>query len=167
PLTGLGNRRLAEQTLNDAVRHVEARGGAVCFLMITVNNYADLLSSYDEKIANELIVAVSERIENLVRPMDVTTYFAPATFGLVLVQPSINQCTAECYQRIFDGVRLKSYKTSVGFQSANIAMSICASHAETGAPDPEKMISVAASNLEMASTKQSIIVEHLADQING
>ena len=32
------------------------------------------------------------------------------------MQPSIEQCTVECYTRIFDGMRLKSYTTTVGFQ---------------------------------------------------
>jgi diguanylate cyclase (GGDEF)-like protein len=166
-LTGLGNRRLAEQSLRDAIRHVESRGGAACLLMISVGNYDEVLASHDETIANELIIAVAERIGSLVRPMDVTTYFAPATFAVILIQPSIDQCTAACYQRIFDGVGLKSYKTSVGFQAVNIAMSICATHAEAGAPDPEKMITVARCNLETALSNQSIVVEHLADQFHG
>ncbi|MCB1693977.1 MAG: diguanylate cyclase, partial [Pseudomonadales bacterium] len=108
PLTGLGNKRMAQQALVDAIRQIESRGGAVCFLLISVANYEEVLAAYDETIAGELIIAVAERIHGLVRPMDVVTYFDTAQFALVLVQPSITQCTAECYERIFDGVRLKS-----------------------------------------------------------
>ena len=34
PLTGLGNRRFAEQGLNDSIKQIESRGGAACFLSL-------------------------------------------------------------------------------------------------------------------------------------
>lgn len=161
PLTGLGNRRYAEQALSDCARQIESRGGAVCFLLIEIGNTEKVREEYDDKIADELIVAVSKRIQHLVRPLDVVSYFAPSRFALVLLQPTIEQCTAECYQRIFDGVGLKSYKTSVGFIDVEIGMSICASLAETGAPQIETMIGTAEANLPDALKSKTIAVEHL------
>jgi diguanylate cyclase (GGDEF)-like protein len=163
PLTGLGNRRLAEQSLNDMIRQIEARGGAVCLLIIKVGNYEALMEEHDEHIAQELIKAIAERIDGLIRPMDIATYFRDGEFALILLQPSMENCTAECYQRIFDGIQLKSYRTAVGYLEATIGMSLCASHAENGPPLPEKMISVAESHLEEAVSKQTIVVEHLVD----
>lgn len=163
PLTGLGNRRMAEQALDDSIRQIESRGGAVCFLMISVENYDEVLETYDERIASELIVAVSERIHSLVRPLDIVTHYDTSVFAMVLIQPSISQCTAECYERIFEGVRLKSYKTAIGYLPAKIAMSICASHAESGAPDAATMIKTAESGLPDALSSQKIVVSHLSD----
>lgn len=161
PLTGLGNRKYAEQALSDSARQIESRGGALCFLLIEVGNYERVRETYDDNIANQLIIAVSKRIENLVRPMDIVTYFAPAQFALVLLQPTIEQCTAECYQRIFDGVRLKSYKTSIGYLDVQLGMSISASLGETGAPQIDTMIKTAQANLPDALNTQTIAVEHL------
>ena len=162
PLTGLGNRKYAEQILKDSIRQIESRGGAVCVLMIAVNNYQDLLDKHDQRIANELIVAVSERIQHLVRPMDIVTYFDEGQFALILIQPTIEDCTAECYKRIYDGVRLKNFKTALGFLNADIAMGICASEAETGPPNMNTLIETAKSNLNQANISDEVVVSHLS-----
>jgi len=161
PLTGLGNRRLAEQTLSDSVRQIESRGGAVCFLMVSVENYPDVIAQYDQKMADQLIIAVSKKIQQLVRPMDIVTYFEPGRFALVLIQPSIEQCSAQSYQRIYDGVNLKSYNTPVGYLPANIGMSICASEAHSGPPNVQVIIRTAQQNLDNAFESDKILVKHL------
>ena len=161
PLTGLGNRRLAEQSLGDSIRQIESRGGAACFILMSVQNYEDTKQKYDEKIADDLMVSVAEKIRNLVRPLDVVTYFEPGQFALILVQPSIEHCTAESYQRIYDGVQLKSYKTAAGYLPADLAMSICAGHAENGPPNLKNMIKMAQDNLDTAYKKRTIHVHHL------
>jgi diguanylate cyclase (GGDEF)-like protein len=161
PLTGLGNREYAEQALYDTIRQVESRGGAACVVMISVHNYDEVIETYDTSIAGELIVNISERIQRLVRPLDVVAYFSPGLFALVLIQPNIKQCTAECYKRIFDGVRLKSYTTSAGFQPVSIGMSICAATADTGAPTVGNMIKFATRELDESVRTESIMVHHL------
>ncbi len=160
-LTGLGNKRYAEQNLADAIRQIESRSGAVCFLMISVNNYSEVMEQYAEKVADEMIKLIADKIKHLVRPMDVVTYFDKGKFALILLQPSINNCTAECFQRVYDGVRLKSYSTSAGFLSADISMSICAGNAENNPPNADQMIESAINNLEESMIQQSIVVQHL------
>ncbi len=161
PLTGLGNREYAEQALRDTIRQIESRGGAVCLVMISLNNYEDVKETYDTNIAGELVVSVSERIQHLVRPLDVVTYFGPGLFALVLMQPTIDHCTAECYTRIFDGVRLKSYTTSAGFQPVEIGMSLCASTAEAGPPNQDHMIQIAMKNMTESLRTESISVHQI------
>jgi diguanylate cyclase (GGDEF)-like protein len=165
PDTGLGNRRFAEQTLADTIRQVESRGGAVCFLLLGVGNYSQVLEMYDQQIARELVLALAQRIQSLVRPLDVVTYFSPGNFALIFNQPSIDQCTAECYQRIFDGVRLKSYQTSIGFMQASVGISICASEGHAGAPSPDKIVQVALDNLDAAYRQDQIVVKHLSERL--
>lgn len=161
PLTGLGNREFADNSLSDTIRQVDSRGGAVCLVMISVANYEDIKESYDTSIAGELVLAISERIQHLVRPLDVVTYFSPGLFALILMQPSIDQCSAECYQRIFDGLRLKSYTTTAGYQPVTIGMSLCAATAETGPPNQQTMIDIASRNLEASVRTESIVVHHI------
>jgi diguanylate cyclase (GGDEF)-like protein len=162
PLTGLGNQSFAEQTLHDSIRQIESRGGAVCFLMISIQNYEAVKETYDTTIAGELVVAVSERIQALVRPLDVVTYYSPGQFALVLIQPSIEQCTAECYMRIYEGVKLKTYTTSAGYQPVELAMSICAGTADTGPPNEDVMIKTAINNLEDSHRDDNLVVEHIS-----
>ena len=82
------------------MRQAESRGGAGCIAMISVHNYEKVKETYDISLAGELVVNVSGRIQSLVRPLDVVTYFSPGLFALVLIQPNIEQCTAKCYNRI-------------------------------------------------------------------
>jgi len=161
PLTGLGNKEYAEQALNDTIRQVESRGGAACIVMISVHNYEAVKETYDESIARELVVNISERLQSLVRPLDVVTYFSPGLFALVLMQPNIEQCTAECYRRIFDGMRLKSYATRAGYQQVSIGMSVCAATADTGAPNHGNMIRIATKALEESVRTESITIHHI------
>ncbi len=162
PLTGLGNQTFAEQTLHNSIRQIESRGGAVCFMLISIQNYEVIKETFDTTIAGELVVSVSERIQSLVRPLDVVTYYAPGQFALILIQPSIEQCTAECYQRIYEGVKLKSYTTSAGFQPVELAMSVCAGTAETGPPSDKTLIDTAIDNLEISHRTDSMIVKHIS-----
>ena len=161
PLTGLGNKEYAEQALNDTIRQVESRGGAACIVMISVHNYEAVKETYDESIARELVVNISERLQSLVRPLDVVTYFSPGLFALVLMQPNIEQCTAECYRRIFDGMRLKSYATRAGYQQVSIGMSVCAATADTGAPSHGNMIRIATKALDESVRTESITIHHI------
>ena len=161
PLTGLGNREFADNSLHDTIRQIESRGGAACLVMISVANYEEVKQSYDTTIAGELVVAISERIQNLVRPLDVVTYFSPGLFALILMQPSIEQCTAQCYERIFNGLRLKSYPTRAGHQPVTIGMSICAATADAGAPSMETMVDIATRNLEESVRADEIVVHHI------
>lgn len=161
PLTGLGNRKLAEQSLNDSIRQIESRGGAVCVLIMAVTNFNDIIEHHNQRIADELVVSVAEKINHLVRPLDIVTYCEQGQFALILVQPSIEHCTAECYQRIYDGVRLKSYGTAAGFLPADIAMSICASHALNGPPSNEQLFSAAIEGLTEAENHDKVVVTHL------
>lgn len=161
PGTGLGNRKFAEQTMGDAIRHIESRGGAVCLLLISVTNLQDVIDQRDERIGSEFMAEVAKRLTSIVRPMDTVTYFDEGQFAIIFVQPSLAQCDADCYQHIFDGVNNKAYKTSVGYLDADIAVSLSASMAETGPPGMETLIDAATSKLPLAKTAQKIAVTHL------
>ena len=161
PLTGLGNHRQAVQSLSDTIRQIESRGGAVCFLLIEVVNYPQVLEEHSVVVANELMIAVSKRLQQLVRPLDVVTYFENGRFAVILLQPSIEQCTPDCYRRIFDGIRLKSYMTPAGYISISIGMSISASEALTGQPEPDVIIRLAEDNLARSITTGEIQVTFL------
>jgi len=162
PVTSLGNRSFAVQTLQDSIRQVESRGGAVVFLIISIQNYDAVKKDHGAKIADELVVSIADRIQALVRPMDAVTYFAPGQFALILIQPSIDQCTVECYQRLYEGVKLKSYTTAAGFQSIELAMSICAGTANTGPPNEEIIISTAIDKLDESIQNDCIVITHIS-----
>ena len=158
PLTGLGNRRQAVKGLNDMIRQIEARGGAVCLLMISVRNLASLQKQYDESIVEELVIGLAGKIRRLVRPLDLVTYFEDGLFAVVMQHNQLHDCTPESYTRIFEGVSLKHFQTKAGFINPAIVMGGCGASAETGPPKVERMIEVARSNLDESARTGEICV---------
>lgn len=148
PLTGLGNRRQAIKGLEDMIRQIEARGGAVCLLMISVRNMESLAKEYDQAVVEELIVGLAAKIRRLVRPLDLVTYFEEGLFAVVMQHNQLHDCVAESYQRIFNGVSLKHFPTKAGFINPRIVMGACGASAETGPPKVEMMIQMATENLD-------------------
>jgi diguanylate cyclase (GGDEF)-like protein len=161
PFTGLGNRRQAEQSLSDTIRQIESRGGAVCFLLIEVADFQQFKADHSANVVRELMTTVAKRLLHLVRPLDVVTYFEDGIFAVIFLQPSIDQCTPDCYRRIFDGIRLKSYMTTTGYLSVSIGMSICASEAQMGPPSQDEIIKTAFANLRTSINAGEIHVTHL------
>lgn len=158
PLTGLGNRRQAVKGLEDMIRQIEARGGAVCLLFIGVRNLDSLQKEYDDAIVEELIVGLAGKIRRLVRPLDLVTYFDEGLFAVVMQHNQLHDCTPESYERIFEGVSLKHFPTKAGFINPSIVMGACGASAETGPPKVEAMIQMATQNLDESERAGQICV---------
>lgn len=148
PLTGLGNRKQAVKGLEDTIRQIEARGGAVCLLMISVRNLLEIEQSHNEQIVEELITGLASKIRRLVRPLDIVTYFGSGLFAVIMQHNQLHDCTPESYQRIFNGVSLKHFPTKAGFINPKVVIGACGASAETGPPKVDVIIQTATANLD-------------------
>ncbi|HSG90377.1 MAG TPA: diguanylate cyclase [Pseudomonadales bacterium] len=158
-LTGLGNRRYLDQSLVANISQIEARGGAVCLILMGIANHDAVRAEHGEPIAEELVLEVSRKIKRLVRPLDVVTYLGAGLFGLVLNQPMLEDCQPRSYARIYDGTRLKSYRTAAGFLEVTIGMGFCASGAETGPPKLDMLYETASDKLRESYASGEICFE--------
>ncbi|MCB1643975.1 MAG: diguanylate cyclase [Pseudomonadales bacterium] len=161
PLTGLGNRRQAERGMEDTIRQIEARGGIISVLLVQLLDLIDITMKHDEKITDELIISVADKIKRLVRPLDTVTYFGNGQFAVIMQHASIEDCTAESYQRIYEGLALRQYQTRAGFLSPSIAVGACGAGAETGPPKITTLIETATENLKLSHATRSIRVSAL------
>ncbi len=147
PLTGLGNRRQAMKGMDDTIRQIEARGGAVAILLIKMTDVVGLIKKHGQKIVDELIVGVGNKIRRLVRPLDIVTYFDQGTFAVVMQHDSLSHCTESSYERLRDGLVLKSFQTRAGFLQPKISIGGCGAGAETGPPKTGNLVAAAMRNL--------------------
>ena len=147
PLTGLGNRRQAMKGMDDTIRQIEARGGAIALLLVKLMEVNDLIQEYGQAVVDELIVGVGDKIRRLVRPLDIVTYFDRGTFAIVMRHDSLDHCKEASYERIRDGLTLKSYQTRAGYLQPEIHIGICGAGAETGPPKTGCLVANAMSNL--------------------
>lgn len=149
-ITGLGNERATLQNILDTLRQVERRGGAACMLLIGIKNLADLRCVHDSAIVDEVIKLSSERLRQLLRPLDTITRPDEATFCAVMHVPNIETCSASSFRRVYEGLNLRSFKTSDGYIAVDIGLSITACSSDLGLPEPGAYLAQARDKLEEA-----------------
>lgn len=140
PLTGLGNQRMTISAMGDTLRQVESRGGAACLVMIGIANLEHIHQQYDDATTAEVLQGFARRLRHLVRPLDVVTHTRTSTFGVIMHQGDIDNCTASSFRRIFDSLNQRSFQTEQGFVPVTVGMSIVACDNETGLPEAVEML---------------------------
>lgn len=158
PLTGLGNRQYALRRLADTVRHAQTRGGAACLMLVSIDNYEDLRDNHDKIILRQMMMSVTRRLSQLVRPLDILARVSNDQFAVITHQPELSQCNASTYRRIYDALNGKEVKTSTGYLSLKAAMVMAAADSTTGFPTPEKMLTVTNSQIPQARANSRLIV---------
>ncbi len=91
-MTGLGNSRYLRQKLTDSLRQVQARGGAICYLLIGVQQANELQREYGNDFYDELLQGVARRLQQLVRPLDVLARLDDQHFVLMTMPPDLRDC---------------------------------------------------------------------------
>lgn len=140
PLTGLGNPRYLRQKLTDSLRQVESRGGAVCYLLIGLQEASQLRNRYGDRFFNELLHGVARRLQQLVRPLDVLTRLDDNHFGLITLLEDLHECSPSSFKRLHEGLNLKAFKTSEGFITLKAGISLVGLDAKALPTTPEQLL---------------------------
>ena len=143
PVTGLGNLKFTLDRLTDVLRQSETRGGAACLLMVGVNNIDVILNQYEQSSVDELMSAMSAKIRQLVRPLDVVTRPESNMFAVITWQEDLKNCTSQSFRRIFDNLYMHSFRTSEGYIPVVVGVSISAADASTGHPHAKDFMNFA------------------------
>lgn len=149
-LTGLGNPRYLRQKLADSLRQVESRGGALCYLLIGLQEAGALRTQYGDTFYNELLHGVARRLQQLVRPLDVLTRLDDNHFGLITLLEDLQECSPSSFKRLHEGLNLKAFKTSEGFVTLKAGISLVGLDAKGLPIDTELLIQHAARQLPQA-----------------
>ncbi len=150
PLTGLGNPRYLHQMMIDSIRQVESRGGAVCYLLIGLQDAPNLHQQYGETFYNELLHGVARRLQQLVRPLDVLVRLDDHHFGLLTLLEDLQECSPSSFKRLHEGLNLKAFKTSEGFITLKAGIALVGMDAKALPIQPEVLIDKAAELLPEA-----------------
>ena len=143
-LTGLGNPRYLQQKLQDCLRQVESRGGALCYLLIGLQEGEALRRQYGNGFWNEVLHGVARRLQQLVRPLDVLTRVDDTHFGMVALLDDLHECSPSSFKRLHEGLNLKAFKTSEGFISLKAGISLIGLDAKSLPVDPQYLFAEAA-----------------------
>lgn len=152
-LTGLGNLRYLRQRLGDALRQLESRGGALCYLLIGLE---DLRSRHGEGFQRELLYNIARRLRNMVRPLDVLVRVDDRQFAVVAMVNDLRECSPSSFRRLHDGLNLKALKTSEGFLQINAAVSMVCVDASDAPLRIDDLLRQAAEQLDEARSSGRI-----------
>jgi diguanylate cyclase (GGDEF)-like protein/PAS domain S-box-containing protein len=83
-LTGLPNRRLFQDRLDQALLRAQRRGHAIALMYLDLDGFKDVNDSYGHDVGDELLAAVSARLVGLVRAEDTVARLGGDEFALVL-----------------------------------------------------------------------------------
>ena len=139
-LTGLGNPRYLQQKLQDCLRQVESRGGALCYLLIGLQEGEALRRQYGNGFWNEVLHGVARRLQQLVRPLDVLTRVDDTHFGMVALLDDLHECSPSSFKRLHEGLNYKAFKTSEGFITLKAGISLVGLDAKALPTDTEQLI---------------------------
>ena len=140
PLTGLGNARYLQQKMLDSLRQLESRGGALCYLLIGLDDVQHLREQHGDEFYNELLRSVARRLQQHVRPLDVLTRLDDSHFGLLTLLTDLQECSPTSFRRLHEGLNLKAFKTSEGFISLKAGISLVGLDAQSLPTTPQTLL---------------------------
>ncbi|WP_324731654.1 GGDEF domain-containing response regulator [Pseudomonas paeninsulae] len=139
-LTGLGNARYLRQKLLDSLRQIESRGGALCYLLIGLQEASELRQRHGNGFYTELLHGVARRLQQLVRPLDVLVRLDDDHFALITLLGNLHECSPSSFKRLHEGINLKAFKTSEGFVSLKAGICLVGLDAKALPIGPEDLI---------------------------
>ena len=162
PLTGLGNLRYLRQKLADSLRQLDARGGALCYLLIGLPKLAELRQRHGAALAQDVLAGVARRLQQLVRPLDVLVRLDDQHFALLALLNNLDECTAGSFSRLTDGLNLQPFKTRAGVIELQACISLIGLDASALPQAPESLMEQAARHLPHAHAHQRTVARVLS-----
>ncbi|QEY59591.1 diguanylate cyclase [Pseudomonas sp. C27(2019)] len=147
PLTGLGNPRHLKHMLSKNLQQIESRGGTLCYLLIGVENMATLSQTYGRTTHKELLRSIAQRLQQLIRPLDVLVRVDGNHFALIARINEHQEFSPASFKRIYDGLNMKSFKTNEGFISIKIGVSLIELNSKALPTTADQLMSLASKNL--------------------
>ncbi|WP_376697539.1 sensor domain-containing protein [Wenzhouxiangella sp. EGI_FJ10305] len=102
PLTGLGNRRLADERLQRAVNLARHSGTRFAVCMMDLDDFKPVNDRYGHDAGDHVLKTVAERLQDLVRSEDCVCRLGGDEFLIILREPQNDAV----YERILESVRL-------------------------------------------------------------
>jgi diguanylate cyclase (GGDEF)-like protein/PAS domain S-box-containing protein len=86
PLTGLGNRLMLTDHLQQVLARRERHGGTIAVLMCDLDHFKPVNDSYGHPVGDQLLIEVAARLREVVRPEDTVVRFGGDEFVILCEQ---------------------------------------------------------------------------------
>jgi diguanylate cyclase (GGDEF)-like protein len=120
PLTGVGNRRYGNMSLNTRIYELEAHGIPFGVLFMDIDHFKQFNDKYGHQTGDDLLVMVGKSISNALRKMDIALRWGGEEFMIIL--PNISQ---KVFEVIAERIRLVIQHSFV--MAGDVKLSVTAS----------------------------------------
>ena len=115
PLTGLYNRRFAEQRLKAEIARSERRGHALIVVLVDLNDFKEINDKYGHQAGDLVLKEFAKRLSSSTRGSDVAARWGGDEFMMLLVD-----CEVEQLSRVL--VRLEGFEVKVNGKTLPISV---------------------------------------------
>lgn len=84
PLTGLANRRLFYDRLQQAIRHAHRYGGKMCVLYVDMDRFKDINDQHGHHVGDAVLTEVARRLTSRIRDSDTVARLGGDEFAVLL-----------------------------------------------------------------------------------
>ncbi len=120
-LTGQLNRVALKDMLDEVALRARDAGTSAAFLVVAIDHLAIINEDYGYDVADEVILAVAQRIAEIVDSGDVIGRAGGNKFGVILADADAEHA-CDVAQRILDAMRSSVVRTSTGSISATVSL---------------------------------------------
>ena len=160
PETGIGNQRMARDSLIRQLKHTESRGGVTCYMQLEIQDWKLDRHHQNYILSQELSSSITRRMRGLIRPLDILCRLKDDTYAVIAQFNQLDHCKASVFKRILDGINHTSFRTSSGFHNVNCVLSVCCVGDKGPIPGSEEVELRCKDLLEKARQSKSLSVLH-------
>jgi diguanylate cyclase (GGDEF)-like protein/PAS domain S-box-containing protein len=121
PLTNVANRRLLLERMGEVLQHATQSSGAFAVLYLDLDKFKPINDAYGHALGDRLLIALAERIDTLIRPIDLLARIGGDEFVVLLRDVTATQaedaakrlCDSLQQPWLFDGISLRT-TSSIG-----------------------------------------------------
>lgn len=136
-LTGLPNRAMVRDRLLTALSRLDRHSGVVAVLFVDVDGFKSINDEQGHEVGDELLVALTSRMSESLRPSDTLARFGGDEFVLVCEDVGSSQEACAIAERLVGRVRRS---LSVGGSDIAVSISVGVAVATSAAHDPDSLI---------------------------
>ena len=127
PLTGLPNRRLFEDRLDQAVKQARRHQNLVAVLFLDLDHFKQINDTQGHPVGDQLLCAVAQRLRGCVREVDTVARRGGDEFTVLLTDLADPNAAAHVAQKIITAIQEPFLIADRPLQiSASLGISLCA-----------------------------------------